>query len=163
MAWQWWRRLGSLGFLCLVGCGKEPAPRIEDLAYPVLVLFDKSGGVLHDDAVDLGTMSTQRVVMADEAPYLIDSRLDLYRLRSLRSTHGNAWLMLHPRGRTEVTFELERVSRADVAAARQWIETFDRNLTYAEDREERLERLRDADSLKALLDAVGLSPDPTEE
>ena len=48
----------------------------------------------HDDAVELRTMSVQRVVNAHSPPYLIDSRLDLYRLEQLQSVHGGLWLMV---------------------------------------------------------------------
>ena len=117
-------RFAVLCFICVfsLACGGPPPPAsVDALAFPVLVLFEQSGVVRHDDAADLRTMSVQRVVGSNSAPFLIDSRLDIYRLEKLASVHGGMWLMANPSGTTEVTFELMRVAQADAAQARRLI------------------------------------------
>ena len=118
------RGFAVLCFICVssLACGGPPPPAsVDALAFPVLVLFEQSGVVHHDDAADLRTMSVQRVVGSNSPPFLIDSRLDIYRLEKLASVHGGMWLMANPSGRTEVTFELVRVAQTDTPQARRLI------------------------------------------
>ncbi len=138
----------------LVGC-KAPSPlTINDLNYPVLVLFEQSGGVRHDDARDLSVMSVQRVMASNSPPFLIDSHLDIYRLDKLGSEHSGLWLMANPNGQTEVHFDLQRVSLADVAKARQLILARDPTLR-SQDGAPLREKVEQARTLKAMLEVIG--------
>lgn len=142
--------LSGLLAAVLGACTPPPPPTVESLAFPVLVLFEQSGTVRHDDATDLRSMSVQRVAGSNSAPYLIDARLDIYRLERLQSVHRGLWLMANPSGRTEVTFELLREARGERALILQ--------------REPRLRsgtdsdaatRLAQATSWPAMLEAIG--------
>ena len=137
----------------LGGCASEQPAVVGDLAFPVLVLFEDSGVVRHDDAADLRTMSTQRVVGSNSPPFLVDSRLDVYRLDRLASVHGGLWLMANPSGHTEVTFELVRIAQADVARAQALIAERDPRLRSGDEPEAR-RRLLEATTLAAMLAAV---------
>jgi hypothetical protein len=64
-------------------------------------------------------MHANRVVLAREAPIVIDGELNLWRLERLRSTHGGVWLMAHPSGMTPVAFEAVRLEGRGVEAARE--------------------------------------------
>jgi hypothetical protein len=136
------RRLGKIQALrtllvmvltALAGCAAHPAPTVDDLTYPVLVLFAQGGSVRHDDAADLSRMRVQRIMAAGDAVFLIDSRLDIYRLDKLESVHSGIWLMAHPNGITEVHFELQKVSGADVGMARKLLSEREYRLRSGED------------------------------
>jgi hypothetical protein len=43
----------------IVACSQAPPPTANDLVYPVLVLFEESGAMRHDDAGDLRIMSVR--------------------------------------------------------------------------------------------------------
>lgn len=147
------RRLLAAGLVLLGGCAPPAPPTAADLDYPVIVLFERSGIVAHDDATDLRTMSVQRIVHSHTPPYLVDSRLDIYRLHKLSSVHGGLWLMTHPSGHSEVDFELERVARADAAQARRLIAARDPTLRAGAD-PATLTRLQQAGTLAAMRAAL---------
>lgn len=138
----------------LAACKPAPPPTPESLAYPVLVLFEQSGVVRHDDVADLREMSTQRVINSNSAPFLVDSKLDVYRLEKLASTHGGLWLMANPVGHTEVTFELARVAQGDAAQARKLIAERDVDFQYQGD-DAAKQRLAQAQTFAAMLAAIG--------
>ena len=151
------RRFAVACFICVssLACGGPPPPAsVDALAFPVLVLFEQSGVVRHDDAADLRTMSVQRVVGSNSPPFLIDSRLDIYRLEKLASVHGGMWLMANPSGTTEVTFELMRVAQADAAQARRLIAERDGGLRNDPD-PAKLAALERAGTLAEMLSVVG--------
>jgi len=133
----------------LAGCAKPPPPKAADLAYPVLVLFEQSGAVRHDNAGDLAMMAIQRVMASASSPLLIDSRLDIYRLDDLESVHSGLWLMANPSGLSEVRFVLQRVSTADLRRARQLIAARARVDAQA------MARIAQANSLAELIAAIG--------
>jgi len=137
----------------IAACKPAPPPTVDDLTFPVLVLFESGGLVRHDDAKDLQVMSTQRVINSNSAPFLIDSKLDIYRLDKLASTHG-VWLMANPVGTTEVTFELARVAQGDVEQARRLIAERDWQVREGSDDTPR-QRLAQAGDLRAMLEAIG--------
>ena len=89
-----------------------------------------------------------------QPPFLIDSRLDIYRLEKLASVHGGMWLMANPSGTTEVTFELMRVAQADVAQARRLIAERDGGLRNDPD-PAKLAALERAATLAEMLSVVG--------
>jgi len=140
----------------LGGCAKPAPPRPEDLAYPVLVLFAESGAVAHRDRADLSRMSLQRILNAHDAPMLVDSRLDVYRLVDLQSTHNFLWQMANPVGHTDVEFKMERVAEGDAARVRALIEEREVGTRHADDRAQRLARLAQAPTLQAMMVAVGI-------
>jgi len=128
------RGVVALALCALIGgCKTQPPPTVETLEFPVLVLFEDSGVVRHDDAKDLRRMSVQRVTGSNTPPLLIDSNLDIYRLDGLASIHGGMWLMANPSGRTEVTFELIRVAHADAGEARRLIVEREVRLRHGDD------------------------------
>ena len=150
-------RFGVLFFICVssLACGGPPPPAsVDALQFPVLVLFEQSGVVSHDDAADLRTMSVQRVVGSNSPPFLIDSRLDTYRLEKLASVHGGMWLLANPSGTTKVTFELMRVAQADAAQARRLIAERDGGLRNDPD-PAKLAALERAGTLAEMLSVVG--------
>jgi hypothetical protein len=152
-----WTRIGRAAFAACVaalGACRSVPPVAEDLAYPVLVLFEQSGSVRHDDPADLRRMSVQRVIHSHSAPWLIDARLDLYRVEKLQSVHGGFWLMANPSGPTEVSFELVRVARADAVQARRLIVERE-PILRAEEVEALRQRLEGATTLAAMLDVLG--------
>jgi hypothetical protein len=85
-------------FLSLAGCPKPPppppaAPTVADLNFPAAVLYTSSSCVVYKDAADLGVMNISFVINAKSPPVLIDSKLNIFTLEKLRSTHGDLWLM----------------------------------------------------------------------
>lgn len=140
----------------LAACKPAPPPTPEALAYPVLVLFEQSGVVRHDDVADLKQMSTQRVVNANSAPFLVDSELDVYRVEKLVSTHGGLWLMANPVGRTEVTFELARVAHGDAAQARALIAERFVDIRGRDEEDAAKRQLAKAQTFAEMLAAIGL-------
>ncbi|HET7843746.1 MAG TPA: hypothetical protein VFL14_06325 [Xanthomonadales bacterium] len=138
----------------LAACKPTPPPTANDLAYPVLVLWEAGGVVRHDDAKDLQVMSTGRVVNANSPPFLVDSRLDVYRLDKLASTHGGMWLMANPVGRTDVTFELALEKQGDAELARRLIAERDVDFRYQGDAAAK-EKLAQSRTLAQMLDAIG--------
>jgi hypothetical protein len=146
------RASAALLLAALGACRSQP-PRVEDLAYPVLVLFERSGTVRHDAVADLRSMAVQRVLGSESPPWLIDSRLDIYRLERLESVHGGLWLMANPSARTQVRFDLVRVARADAVQARGLIVERDPTLRAGNDPVRRL-RIEEAATLATMLVAL---------
>jgi hypothetical protein len=148
-------RPGALALLAalLGGCTPPAPPTVDGLAFPVLVLFEQSGTVRHDDAADLGSMSVQRVAGSNSAPFLIDARFDIYRLEQLQSVHGGLWLMANPSGRTEVTFELAREAQGDAERARALILEREPRLRSGNDAQAAA-RLAQASTWEAMLAAI---------
>ena len=141
------KRLAAIVCLSLcASCGKEPPPKIEGLQFPVVILFENSGTRVCKDPADLTTMHTNYLVLNKGTPVLIDSQFNIYTVEGLRSTHNGMWLMAHPSGLTEVTFEL-KAQRSGREAAR---ELFTRQLekqTWLSDLDERRHSLGAKQSL----------------
>ena len=85
---------------------------------------------------------------------LIDSRVDIYRLDKLESTHSGLWLMAHPNGQTDVDFELQRIDRADIVQARRLMLERESRLRGAAATELRA-ALSQAGTLEAMLRLAG--------
>jgi hypothetical protein len=113
--------LGAMGWAAILLAGCKPAPvkpaTSTDLAFPVVVLFSNSAALLYQRADELTKMHVNYVTGSDAAPTLVDSRFTIYSMAQLQSTHGGMWLMAHPSGTTEVTFELQRQAETGRAAA----------------------------------------------
>ena len=141
------RRLAAIVCLSLcASCGKRSPPKIESLQFPVVILFGNSATRVCKDRADLTTMHTNYVVLSEGTPVLIDSQFKIYAVERLRSTHNGMWLMAHPSGLTEVTFEL-KAQRSGREAAR---ELFTRHLekqTWLTDLDERRRSLGAKQSL----------------
>jgi hypothetical protein len=75
------------------------------LRFPVLVIHDGASVSVCEGSEGLARMHVNRVVLAREAPIVIDAELNLYRLERLRSTRSGLWLVTHPSGETPVAFE----------------------------------------------------------
>ena len=149
-----WRRTTAVFAALLAGCAPAAPPSVEGLAFPVLVLFEQSGTMRHDDAADLHSMSVQRVAGSNSAPFLIDARFDIYRLERLQSVHGGLWLMANPSGSTEVTFELVREAQGDAARARELLLQRESRLRSGLD-PDAASRLEQASTWPAMLEAIG--------
>lgn len=107
----------GLAFLLLVSCReKERAPAIEALRFPVVMLFEHSSMRVCKGQSELTNMHTNFLTLNNASPVLIDSEFKIYSLGHFQSVHGGLWLMAHPSGSTEVTFELKaRKSGREVA------------------------------------------------
>ncbi len=89
-------------------CSKDkPAPKNEDLRFPVVILFGNASTRLCRRLPELTRMHSNYLNLNNEAPVLIDSNFNIYSLDHFRSVHGGLWLMAHPSGATAVTFELK--------------------------------------------------------
>ena len=138
----------------LSACAPPPPPTVEGLAFPVLVLFEQGDPVRHDDPTGLRTMAVQRVVNAHTPPFLVDARLDIYRLEQLQSVHGGLWLMANPSGPTEVSFTLARVAQGDAEQARGLIAARTWAIREGGD-QDAAARLARAGTLAQMLEAIG--------
>jgi len=136
----------------LAACKPAPPPTVDALHFPVVVAWE-SGIVRHDDAADLRSMSTQRVINAKAPPFLVDSNLDVYRLDKLQSVHGGMWLMANPSGNGEVSFELARIAQGDAAQARTLLAASDWHIREGKDEDARA-RLAQANTLAEMLAAL---------
>ena len=141
------KRLAAIVCLSLcASCSKKSPPKIESLQFPVVILFGNSATRVCKDRADLTMMHTNYVVLSEGTPALIDSQFKIYAVERLRSTHNGMWLMAHPSGLTEVTFEL-KAQRSGREAAR---ELFTRQLekqTWLTDLDERRHSLGAKQSL----------------
>jgi hypothetical protein len=138
--------------LC-TSCSKESPPKIEGLQFPVVILFGNSATRVFKDHANLTMMHTNYVVLSEATPMLIDSQFKIYAVERLRSTHNDMWLMAHPSGLTEVTFEL-KAHRSGREAAR---ELFTRQLekqTWLVDLDERRHSLGAKQSLPEMVAVV---------
>jgi hypothetical protein len=147
------RTLLATMLAAMAGCAAPAAPTPADLAYPVLVLFEQGGGVRHDDVRDLSMMRVQRIMAAGDAVFLIDSRLDIYRLEKLESVHSGIWLMAHPGDLTEVSFVLLKVASADAGMARKLLGEREYRLRRGEDPSMHA-ALEKAETLQAMLQVI---------
>ena len=98
----------SLAAVLLVSCHeKEAAPKIEALRFPVVMLFGNASTRVCKERGELTNMHTNYLTLNSEPPVLIDSDFKIYSLDHFQSVHGGLWLMAHPSGATDVTFELK--------------------------------------------------------
>ena len=98
----------ALAMLLFGSCRKErPAPALEDLPFPVVILFGNASTRLCQRLPELTRMHSNYLNLNEEAPVLIDSDFNIYSLDHFRSVHGGLWLMAHPSEATDVTFELK--------------------------------------------------------
>lgn len=125
-----------------------------DLQFPVVVLYSTALTILYKDAVDLSVMSVQLVINSRTPPVLIDSKLDVFTLQKLRSTHNGLWLIAHPAGATEVTFELKPAPTSGLDAARSATRAQLNLQTWRTDLEQRRKNLAVQTSLPAMLELL---------
>ena len=86
-------------------------------------------------------MHTNYLVLRERVPVLIDSQFKIYALERLRSTHNDMWLMAHPSGATEVTFEL-KPQRSGRETARELLTHQLEKQTWLTDLDERRQSLK---------------------
>jgi quinolinate synthase len=91
-------------------------------------------------------MHTNYVVLIEGTPMLIDSQFKIYAVESLRSTHNDMWLMAHPSGLTEVTFELKAQGSGREAARALFTRQLEKQ-TWLTDLDERRQLLGEKQSL----------------
>jgi hypothetical protein len=130
-----------------MSCSKqEPAPSLDALQFPVVVLFGNSSILLCSGPAELTKMHTNYLTLNDRDPRLIDSKLNVYVMEKLRSVHGGLWLMAHPSEITEVTFELKRQKSGQKEAQRLFSEQL-RKQSWRDDLAARLESLGQSQTL----------------
>lgn len=137
----------------LAGCrGRSaPPPTVEDLRFPVVVIYGKSSAVLFQDATALGTARIADLNAVEGPPPLIDSDFNVYTLRELSSTHDSPWLMAHPTGSTPVTFRLERAEKSGVETARELMRARLDEQTWRGDLAERRDALANEQTLPGMI------------
>ncbi len=105
-----WFRLIAAGLLVAFFCGScsknKPAPTIESLRFPVVILFGNASLRLCPALPELTRMHSNYLNLNNETPVLIDSDFNIYGLDHFRSVHNGLWLMANPSAVTEVAFEL---------------------------------------------------------
>jgi hypothetical protein len=129
-------------------------PSVNDLQFPVAVVFGRASVVKFTDSTDLGTMLVQNLITVDGPPALIDSHFVVYHLAKLRSTHNGLWLMANPTGVTPVTFELQRDPKTGIATARALLHARLDVQTWRTDLEQKRRELDSAQTLDAMLKIV---------
>jgi hypothetical protein len=98
----------TLAALSVGSCLKpERATKIAELRFPVAVLFGNGSMLLGQQPGQLTNMHTNYIILNSETPLLIDADFKINSLDHFRSVHGGLWLMAHPSGATDVTFELK--------------------------------------------------------
>jgi hypothetical protein len=143
----------------LAGCSRKlppppPAPTVADLHFPVVGLFPTAACLLYKNAADLGVMHMNLLMDYSSSPILIDSEFNIYTMEKLASTHGGLWLMAHPSGTTEVTFELKRAPKSGMEAARDTIRAQLDIQTWRDDLEKRRKKLVTETTLAGMLKIV---------
>lgn len=149
--------LGALlGGILLIGCeAAPPPPRVDDLAFPVLVIYPHAGYEDFPSAESLNSMNTQRILHYRDVPLLIDSTLRVYQLKDLKSTKSGLALMASAgTGRTPVSYTLGRTTQSGVATVREIVLRECSPMTVGIDAERRRELLATAESLQEILAAV---------
>ncbi len=145
-------------FATLTGCSPKPAPlpppTVADLHFPVVVLFPTAACLLYKDAASLGVMHMNLLMDYSRVPVLIDSEFNICTMEKLGSTHGGLWLMAHPSGTTEVTFELKRASKSGLEAAREAVGAQLDIQTWRHDIPERHKKLATQTTLAGMLKIV---------
>jgi hypothetical protein len=137
----------ALALALIMSCSKqEPAPSLDALQFPVVVLFGNSSILLCSGPAELTKMHTNYLTLNDRDPRLIDSKLNVYVMEKLRSVHGGLWLMAHPSEITEVTFELKRQKSGQKEAQRLFSEQL-RKQSWRDDQAARLESLGQSQTL----------------
>lgn len=144
----------SLALVLLVSCSeKETAPKIEALRFPVVMLFGNASTRVCKERAELTKMHTNYLTLNSELRVLIDSDFKIYSLDHFQSVHGGLWLMAHPSGATDVTFEL-KAQKSGREIAR---ELFARQLekqTWRDDLESRRKALAATQTLLEMADVV---------
>jgi hypothetical protein len=98
-------------------------------------------------------MHTNYVVLSEATPVLIDSQFKIYAVERLRSTHNDMWLMAHPSGLTEVTFELKPQRSGREAARKLFMRQLEKQ-TWLVDLDERQHSLGVKQSLLEMVAVV---------
>ena len=142
-----------LVFVLLTSCSKPPAPKMEKLQFPVIVLFENSSVRACSNADELKRMHTNNLTLNNKPPHLIDSRFQVFRMENLRSIHGGLWLMANPVAMTEVTFELKQQKSGRAEAQRLCAEQL-RKQTWRDDLAARLEVLKRSQNLLEMERAI---------
>jgi hypothetical protein len=146
--------LRLLFFVLVLGCSKPaPAPKMEKVQFPVVVLFENSSVRACSGPDELKRMHTNNLTLNNEPPQLVDSRFNIFRMENLRSVHGGLWLMANPVAMTEVTFELKELKSGRAEAQRLFAEQL-RKQTWRDDQAARLEALQRSQSLLEMEKAI---------
>jgi hypothetical protein len=143
-------------FVLFAGCRGRPAqpPAVEDLRFPVVVIYGKSSAMLFPDAAALGTARIGDLNAVVGPPPLIDSNFGIYTLQEFGSTHGGLWLMTHPTGSTPVKFKLERAPKSGLEIARGLMRARLDEQTWRGDLPERREALAREQTLAGMAAVV---------
>jgi hypothetical protein len=140
--------------LALNGCNQPtPPPRMQNLQFPIIVLFGNSSVLRCSGPDELKKMHTNYLTLNNQVPRLIDSGFNIFSMEKLRSVHGGLWLMANPSGMTEVTFELKPQKSGRAEAQRLFAEQL-RKQTWRDDQASRLEALSRSQSLLQMEEAI---------
>jgi hypothetical protein len=140
--------------LLFAGCTQEKPATVESLHFPVVVFFSNANTALFTGANDLKMMAVQLVINSNSPPTLVDSDLAVYHLNKLSSIHGGFWLIAHPSGLTEVTFDLAASRKSGLDAARAAFIAQLEQETWWDDLPQRREKLAKSTTLKEMFDLV---------
>ena len=132
----------------LAACRPRPAPSIESLRYPVVILFGNSSVRLCSGPADLKKMHSNYIVLNDQPPILVDSDFKIYSLEHFRSVHSGLWLIANPSGVTEVAFDLSPKKGGLIEARR----LFDQQLQKQSWRDDLPERQQSLSRSQTLLE-----------
>ena len=118
MRWLGSIAAGALAVFFVGSCSRDkPAPKIEALHFPVVILFGNASIRLCKGPSELTRMHSNYLTLNDQTPVLVDSDFNVYSLDNFRAVHGGLWLMANPSGATDVTFKL-KAQRSGREAAR---------------------------------------------
>lgn len=144
---------GVLIYYWKTGLNQSTAVSIDDLKFPVTVVFSTASSYVHHDEKDLSTMSMQAVVMHETPPHLIDNELNLFQLQELKSTKGSMQLMLSAgNGLTPVTFKLKPIRDDSHVQARQLLASLIASDLSDEEVRGLAKRIQTARTLEEILD-----------
>jgi hypothetical protein len=141
----------------LTGCSHKPPPpppTVADLHFPVAVLYSTASSILYKDATDLGVIHMNLLIGSTQPPVLIDSDFNIYTMEKLASTHGGLWLMTHPSGSTEVTFELKRSPNSGLQAALDAMRAQLDTQTWRDDLDKKRKTLASQKTLTGMMDVL---------
>jgi hypothetical protein len=145
--------------MLLTGCTPAPPPKVSDLQFPVVVLYTNASTRVFKDATDLGQMNTQTVINSNSPPVLVDSAFNIFTLEKLQSIHGGLWLMAHPVGITEVTFDLQRAPKSGLDAARAAMQAQLETQTWRDDIDARSKKIATQTTLDGMRELLKTDDD----
>ena len=144
--------------LLFTSCSKEPAPKIDGLSFPVVMLFGNASTRVCNEPAELTTMHTNYIVLNQQDPTLIDANFKIFAVYRLRSVNGGGWLIANPSALTDVTFELKPQKSGRDAARALFAQHLEKQ-TWLHDRDVRRVALRKEEALLGMAALMESSDD----